>query len=141
MRISVLARIAGIGVETVRFYERKGLIDQPRKPANGGYRSYPQEAMRRIQFIRQAQDLGFSLGEIEDLLSLRADPSANCTDVRARARNKLSDVEEKITRLTAIRTALHRLVEACPGSGPAARCCSILEALEPEQTSRKEKGS
>ena len=129
MTISKSARQAGVGVETIRFYERRGLIQQPRKPDGIGFRVYPEETVQRIRFIRQAQELGFSLKEIDELLSLRADPSTDCADVRTRAQTKLEDVNEKITRLAAIQSALQGLISACPGRGPAARCCSILEAL------------
>lgn len=137
MRISKVATNAGVGVETVRFYERKGLITQPPKPATGGFRSYPPETVDRIRFARQAQLLGFSLAEIHDLLSLRADPSTNCANVRGRARAKLKEVNQKIARLTAIRSTLQQLISACPGNGPAARRCSILDALEPHDAERR----
>lgn len=130
MQIGTVAKNAGVGVETIRFYERKGLIERPAKPVNGGFRSYPEEVVERIRFVRQAQDLGFSLAEISELLSLRADPSTNCSTVRDRAESKLHDVKEKVARLLAIQSALTDLIEACPGKGPAARRCSILEALE-----------
>ncbi len=123
------ARGAGVGVETVRFYERQGLIEQPLKPLSGGFRHYPAETVERIRFIRQAQEIGFSLREIGDLLSLRADPSADCSGVRERAAAKLEEVNRKIARLEKIRGALVELIAACPGSG-ALRRCSIMEALE-----------
>ncbi len=129
MWISELATRAGVGVETVRFYERQGLISQPHKPSDGGFRSYSQETVERIRFVRQAQDLGFSLKEIDALLSLRADPTTDCADVRERAQTKLEDVNNKIARLTAIQSALKSLIDACPGRG-AVRSCSILETLE-----------
>ena len=74
MTIGKAAREAGVGVETIRFYERKGLIDQPLRPREGGFRIYPDHAVHRVRFIRKAQELGFSLSEVEDLLALRADP-------------------------------------------------------------------
>ncbi len=77
MTIGEAARRAGVGVETIRFYERRKLISQPPKPSGGGYRSYPEETVDRIRFVRQAQELGFSLREIVDLLSLRADPETS----------------------------------------------------------------
>lgn len=129
MRISTIARQAGIGVETVRFYEREGLIEQPLRPAAGGFRRYPPAIVQRLRFIRQAQDLGFSLREIGELLSMRADPDTDCGDVRARARAKLEKVELKMARLAAIRSALEGLIAVCPGRGVAARRCSILGAL------------
>ncbi len=129
MTISKAAKRAGIGIETVRFYERRGLIDQPLKPAAGGFRDYPPETVSRLRFIREAQELGFSLDEIAELLSLRADPKANCAQVQRRAEVKLAEVLRKIERLNDIGTALGRLIAACPGKG-ALGACSILEALE-----------
>ena len=128
MTISKAARNAGVGVETIRFYERKGLIDQPRKPLDAGFRVYPEETVQRIRFIRQAQAIGFSLHEINELLSLRADPAADCSNVRERASVKLAEVNRKITRLEDIRDALQDLIAACPGRG-ALRVCSIIETL------------
>lgn len=129
MTISKAAHAAGVGVETVRFYERQGLIEQPPRPANGGFRIYSQETVRRIRFIRQAQELGFSLREARDLLALRTDTTADAASVKQQARAKLADVEDKIERLEHIRTALYELLEACPGGGPLGGC-SIIEALD-----------
>ncbi len=126
--IGVVARDAGVGVETVRFYERRGLIQQPPKPQCGGFRLYPPETVHTIRFIRQAQELGFSLREIEDLLSLRAEPGSDCGDVRRRATAKLAEVEQKVAQLRSIRSALKQVIVACPGSG-ALDGCSILEAM------------
>ncbi len=126
--ISRAARKAGVGVETIRFYERKGLIEQPAKPSAGGFRDYPPESVERIRFIRQAQELGFSLREAGELLSLRADPEADASDIRSHATAKLADVEGKIRRLAQIRKALETLIAACPGRG-ALRKCTILETL------------
>ena len=128
LTISKAATKAGVGVETVRFYERKGLIEQPPKPLDTGFRVYPEETVQRVRFIRQAQEIGFSLREIEDLLSLRADPSADCSDVRERAAAKLEEVERKMEQLGRIRSALNELIAACPGRG-ALRVCSIMESL------------
>ena len=132
--IAKAAHQAGVGVETIRFYERKGLIERPPRPASGGYREYPAATIERVRFIRQAQELGFALGEIGDLLSLSTDPSADCADVRGRARAKLGEVEDKIGRLIEIRHALNELIDACPGSG-ALRACSIMESLMNRGTS------
>ena len=127
--IGKAARKAGVGVETIRFYERKGLIEQPLKAQDAGFRIYPEETVRRILFIRQAQAIGFSLREIEELLALRAEPSADVSDVRNRALAKRNEVEQKIAHLQNILAALEELISACPGHG-AARECSIMEALE-----------
>lgn len=127
MTIGDVARLAGCGVETIRFYERQGLIERPAKPA-AGFRYYPPETIDRVRFIRQAQRLGFALREVGELLSLRADPRADCADVRGRAVAKLTEVERKIAQLVQIREALERLIAACPGEG-ALRACSIIEAV------------
>ena len=132
--IAKAARQAGVGIETIRFYERRGLIRQPLKPAAGGFRDYPPETVSRLRFIREAQDLGFSLDEIAELLSLRAAPKANCAQVQRRAEAKLAEVRRKIERLQGIGTALDRLIAACPGKG-ALGACSIIESLESGQTS------
>lgn len=135
MTISKAARAAGVGVETVRFYERRNLIVRPSKPPDGGFRRYPPETIERIRFIRQAQGLGFSLREIEELLSLRADPASDCGQVRERAVAKLGDVQRKIGELQRFRRALEELIAACPGRG-ALRACSIMEALAAGAASR-----
>ncbi len=128
MTIGRAARQAGVGVETIRFYERKGLINQPLKPLDASFRVYPAETVRRIRFIREAQEIGFSLREIDELLSLRADPSAGSSDVRARSIAKRDEVERKIAHLQKIHGALEELISACPGEG-ALRQCSIMETL------------
>ncbi len=128
MTISHAARQAEVGSETIRFYERRGLIEQPPKPVGAGFRVYPEETVQRIRFIRQAQEIGFSLREIDELLSLRADPAADSSDVRERAIDKRNEVEQKIAHLRQIHAALEELISACPGKG-ALRQCSIMEAL------------
>jgi MerR family mercuric resistance operon transcriptional regulator len=128
MRIGKIAEKTGIGVETVRFYERKGLIAQPAKPASG-FRRYDGAIVARLRFIRQAQTLGFSLKEIGELLSLKADPMTDCADVRRRAKTKRDEVVAKIAHLETMRRALDTLIAACPGRG-AIRRCSILDALQ-----------
>jgi MerR family transcriptional regulator, copper efflux regulator len=128
MRISDVARESGVGVETVRFYEQKGLIDQPLRPKTGGYRDYPPEAVRRVTFVRRAQDLGFSLYEIAELLALEAGDDTQCADVRKRAERKREEVRQKLDNLNRIEKALDLLIKACPGEGPA-QSCSILEAI------------
>jgi DNA-binding transcriptional MerR regulator/copper chaperone CopZ len=134
MTIGAAARRSGVGVETIRFYERKGLIARPPKPPGAGRRLYRPEIVERVRFIRQAQQLGFALREIQELLSLQANPSADCSDVRRRTLEKIEQVNARIAQLADIRGALVRLLAACPGSG-ALGACSILEALRvPEPT-------
>lgn len=129
MRIGAVARQAKVSVETIRFYERKGLVNQPMRPLGGGYRDYPEEALDRIRFIRCAQGLGFSLREVRLLLSMRADPETECRTVRTQAAAKLAEIDIKIRQLTEIRSALDALIAHCPAEGPAAADCTILEAL------------
>lgn len=138
--ISKAAEQAGVGVETIRFYERRGLIKQPARPRSGGYRSYDDSAIERIRFIRQAQDLGFSLREIAELLSMRADPAADSRHVRARAMRKREDVDQKILKLQRIRDALDELIASCPGGG-ALRCCTIMDALTERARARRGGGA
>jgi MerR family transcriptional regulator, copper efflux regulator len=129
MRIGTVARQAEVGVETVRFYERKGLIRQPGKPVGGGYRRYSGSVVLTIRFIRQAQELGFSLREIRELLELRANPSSDCQDVQRRASEKLAEVEDKITRLHRISAALRGVIATCPSRG-ALDGCPILATMD-----------
>jgi MerR family mercuric resistance operon transcriptional regulator len=136
MTIGKLAAEAGVGVETVRFYEREKLIDQPRRPPSG-FRTYDAGAVQRITFIRQAQDLGFSLGEIRELLALRIDPRTSCADVKARAESKIRDVDEKINALRRMRSALIEITKNCSGEGPTSDC-PILEALGKCRSSRSQ---
>lgn len=128
LTIGRAAREAGAGVETIRFYEREGLIEQPPKP-HMGVRHYSSETVARIRFIREAQQLGFTLREIRELLALRADPAANCADVREQAAVKWQEVQHKIERLREISAALQTLMAACPGRG-SLQACSIIDALE-----------
>lgn len=126
--IGEVARLAGVGVETIRFYERRGLIAQPLKPQDSGFRVYSPEQIKRIKFIRQAQQIGFSLHEIHELLSLRADPAADCSAVRSQAVAKLEVVKRKIDQLHQIGAALDVLIADCPGRG-SLRACTILDVL------------
>lgn len=128
LTIGKLARMAGIGIETIRFYEREGLIPDPPRRASG-YRQYPEQSVRRVRFIRGAKDLGFSLKEIRELLSLRASPRACCADVRRRAESKVDNIDGKIQSLRAMRKALSTLIKQCSGHAPVSEC-PILESLD-----------
>lgn len=128
LTISQVASQAGVKVETVKFYERRGLVEQPPRPASG-YRTYPTQTVARIRFIRRAQELGFSLKEIGELLGLRFTPETSCAEVKARAEAKIADIERKREALRKMREALQRLAEACKGEGPVSEC-PILEAME-----------
>lgn len=128
LTIGALARAAGVGVETVRFYERKGLLLEPPRTA-AGYRQYSATAVDRLKFIRRAQGLGFTLGEIGDLLELRVDEVAACGAVELRAREKLKSITQKLNELRRLKRALERLVGACVAREPTSDC-PILEEIE-----------
>lgn len=128
LTIGVLAERAGVGVETVRFYERRGLVGRPPRPRSG-YRSYPEEAVQRIRFIRNAQGLGFTLQEITALLALRAKSGISCAAVKARAAAKLAEVATRLADLERTRAGLQKLIAGCPGTGGLAMC-SILGTLD-----------
>ena len=127
LTIGAVAARAGVSVETIRFYVGKGLIDQPKRPL-GGIRIYPEATVERLEFIHQAQELGFTLREIGELLALQSDPAADCGDVKIRAAEKLVEVEAKFIRLAAMRKTLRQLVDICPGAGELDEC-SIVNAL------------
>jgi Hg(II)-responsive transcriptional regulator len=128
LTIGEVARRAGVGVETVRFYERKGLLEDPRKH-EAGYRLYEESAVARLLFIKRAKQLGFTLNEIKTLLTLRLDPDADRGDIKRQLGNKIKCVEGKMRDLEQMRVVLHRLWLACDGEGPM-EGCPILEALD-----------
>lgn len=132
LTIGKLATAAGVGVETIRFYEREGLLPKPRRPRSG-YRQYPSDAVARVLFIRRAKELGFTLKEIQELLELRVDPGKSCADVRALTKAKIADVEERIADLVRIRDGLAGLARSCRGKGPTSEC-PILDAIEREDS-------
>ena len=128
LTIGQLAKQADVGVETVRFYERKGLLEEPdRRPS--GYRQYDEGVVRRLKFIRRAKELGFTLKEIKELLSLKIDPSTTCADVKQRAETKIEDIEGKIRTLQRMKRSLVKVTKSCSGSGPTSEC-PILDAIE-----------
>lgn len=126
MTIAKLAKTGGVGVETVRYYQRRGLLPEPERPGGSGFRSYGEDDVRRLRFIRQAQAAGFTLEEIGELLALDA------TDDRARARElaqaRIEALDARIAEMRAARDALARLAKDC-GSGSAGPC-PILTAFE-----------
>ena len=127
LTIGQVAKQAGLGVETVRYYEREGLIPPPPRSASG-YRHYPAESVRRLHFIRHAKALGFSLADIRELLDLRADPRASSEPIRDIAAAKLVEIREKIAALERMQQTLEQLVDECPGHVPTTEC-PILDAL------------
>lgn len=128
MTISEVAEAAGVNVQTLRYYERRGILEEPpRTPA--GYRQYAPETVSRIRFIKRAQELGFDLAEAHELLGLRVDGGAACGPVETRARQSLARIEAKIRQLDRIRAVLVDLVEACHDRRETEEC-PILAALE-----------
>lgn len=127
LTIGQVAQKAGTGIETIRFYERKGLIEEPARRSNG-YRQYTDEHIAQLRFIQQAKELGFSLKEIGELLSIKAG-TKTVADVKQLAREKLDDINAKIRLLQRMRKSLKKLVDRCPGQGPLG-ACPILDALD-----------
>ena len=128
LTIGQVARQTGIGIETIRFYERKGLIDEPPRK-DSGYRQYTEEVIRQLTFIQQAKTLGFSLNEIHELLSLRSQPGVTSREIKQMAQTKLGDIEQKIKMLKRMQKTLKNLVDQCPGNVPTEEC-PIIEALD-----------
>lgn len=126
--IGAVAKRTGISAETIRFYEREGLIQAPPRRASG-YRQYGEDDVRRLAFIQHAKSLGFTLKEIGELLALRLSPGTTRREIRAQAHAKLADIDERLRKLRRMQRTLKKLVAACPGEGPTAHC-PILEALD-----------
>lgn len=131
MRTGEIAAMAGCNIQTLRYYERRGLLKAPRR-TRSGYREYAPETVRLIRFIKRAQELGFSLGEVEDLLKLREQQSKRRGQVRAITKAKLRDIESKLARLHAMHRALSGLLKSC-ASRRASPICPILSALNEPQ--------
>lgn len=128
MTIGQIAREAGIGVETIRFYEREGLLERPARQQSG-YRQFEPDAIARLRFIKQAQRLGFTLREVRELLALKLDPSAKRSQLRDRALAKVADIDQRIKDLKRMKKSLAPLIKACDGKG-ALEGCPILNAIE-----------
>ncbi|SDX75686.1 MerR family transcriptional regulator, mercuric resistance operon regulatory protein [Collimonas sp. OK242] len=130
LTIGKLAEAAGVNVETIRYYQRRGLLDEPAKPL-GGHRRYPADMSKRVRFIKRAQALGFTLSEVGGLLSL--DEAHACTDTRALAARKLILIDQKMADLAVMRQMLGGLMQQCVGDGHAV--CPIIDALTREENS------
>lgn len=125
LTIGKLAEAAGVNIETIRYYQRRGLLDEPAKPPRG-HRCYSSEQARRVRFIKRAQALGFTLSEVGALLAL--DRACACNDTRALAARKLTMIDQKITDLAAMRQALAGLVQQCDAVDAEA-ACPIIDVL------------
>jgi MerR family transcriptional regulator, mercuric resistance operon regulatory protein len=127
MRIGTAAGQAGVNVQTLRYYERRGLLPKPPRRVSG-YREFPDDAVRIVRFIKRAQDLGFSLDEVEELLRLRHDKRRDRGRIRAVAERRVRQIEGKIAELQAMKKALARLVHCCHEGSTLE--CPIIEALD-----------
>lgn len=125
--IGAVARRAGVGIDTIRYYEREGLLPQPQRRASG-YRDYGLDAVERLRFIRRAKDLGFTLEGIRELLALSTDRERGVKSVKQRAEARLGEVEQRIRELQRMKRGLKQLIDACPGHGSLEHC-PILRAL------------
>jgi MerR family copper efflux transcriptional regulator len=127
LSIGELAKQANVNIETIRYYERRGLLREPPRNKSGN-RQYSPEEVRRTDFIKRCQTLGFSLKEIAEILELRITPDSTCADMKLRVTKKLMNVDKKIQELEQIQNALNRLLRKCTGKGPIG-LCPILEEL------------
>ncbi len=131
LTIGELAKHARVNLETIRYYERQELLPKPPR-LQSGYRAFPEESVRRIRFIKQAQELGFSLKEIKELLSLQTEPHLSGANVRKRVEAKITDVEDKMKTLRAIKKGLVQLKATCNGESSIGDC-PILKSLNSEK--------
>ncbi|HKJ93119.1 MAG TPA: heavy metal-responsive transcriptional regulator [Longimicrobiales bacterium] len=136
MRIGRLAAQADVNVQTVRYYERRGLLPEPER-TRSGYREYGRDDLLRLRFIRRAKDLGFTLTEVKELLDLRVGPRATADDVRLRAQAKLATTRARIDALQQIEAALSRLVASCDAHGSPDQC-ALIHAIEAQDDNRRE---
>ena len=134
MTVGKLAKAAGVGIETIRFYERKGVLKRPKRRSSG-YREYGQDDAIRVRFIKRAQDLGFTLKEIAELLAMNVGKGATCGQMGVKARLKLQEIESKITHLQMMKASLSELLAVCGSAdespdGRAACDCRVAECFE-----------
>ncbi|HYO81798.1 MAG TPA: MerR family DNA-binding protein [Bryobacteraceae bacterium] len=134
LKIGQVAELGGVNLQTVRYYEREKLLPEPPRLASG-YRVFSDDAVRRVRFIKRAQELGFTLAEIRELLSLRVDPDRDSGTVRELALKKITDINEKVRTLQAMKGALEHLIDRCSGHGPASEC-PILESIDSSEVLR-----
>ena len=134
MKIGQVAERGGVNLQTIRYYEREGLLPAPPRLASG-YRVFTEDTVRRVRFIKRAQELGFTLAEIRDLLTLRVNESRSSGEVRSIAEAKIADIEGKIRSLVAMKRVLTHLTDRCSGHGPASEC-PILESIDSDEVLR-----
>lgn len=129
LKIGTVAEQAGVKIDTLRFYERQGVIAEPPR-TDSNYRLYSRDTVRRVRFIKRAQGLGFSLREIKTLLELRAEPGRRCDEARLRALKKIEEIDGKIRSLKAMKGALEALAEQCAGADGTNGDCPLLDVLD-----------
>ncbi len=128
MQIGAVSKRAKVGIETIRYYEREGLLSKPdRRPS--GYRQYDESVVARLQFIRRAKELGFTLGEISELLALWFDSNTKCVHVRQRAAKKLNDIEAKIASLRQMKRSLRKLISTCENRN-SMEACPLFDGID-----------
>lgn len=125
--IGILAKRAGVGVETVRFYQRKELLREP--SGNGSVRTYSEDDIQRIIFIKKAQELGFSLSEVKELLELNTKPRMTCGTVKKKTQEKLEEITTKIEDLQRMKASLEKLANACDGEQDKIRQYKVQECF------------
>lgn len=126
--IGKLAKMAGVGVETVRFYQRKELLREPK--ATGAFRTYTEEDAQRIIFIKRAQELGFTLSEVKELLELNSKPRVTCGTVKAKTIAKIQEIESKISDLERMKASLDKLANACDASQDNIKQFKVQECFD-----------
>jgi Hg(II)-responsive transcriptional regulator len=136
MSVGELAKSAGVHTETIRYYEREGLMPEPDR-TSGGHRMFANSDLTRLHFIQRAKACGFTLREVKELLYLRESDLATCTDVREKAEQKLAETDRKLKSLTELRKHLKQLIEDCPGGDDPVDCCNIIKDLEGKPKPRK----
>ncbi len=131
LKIGEVAERGGVNLQTIRYYEREKLLPEPPRLASG-YRIYPVQTVRRVRFIKRAQEIGFTLAEIRGLLAIRIDADRNSSEVRTLAQAKITDIEQKIQTLQLMKQVLSRITERCSGCGPTSEC-PILESIDSDE--------
>lgn len=127
MTIGTLASASEVNIETVRFYERKGLLKQPKK--QGAFRYYPEDYISRIRFIKRSQELGFTLNEAKELLDLKIKNQAKCIDVLSKTHEKINEIDQKISDLKKMRKSLQGLADCCEDGEQPLSDCPILDCF------------
>jgi Hg(II)-responsive transcriptional regulator len=128
MRIGEVAKCSGVGIETIRYYEREGLLAAPKRQPSG-YRQYDESVIARLQFVRRTKELGFTLAEIKELLSLWFNVSTKCVHIRQRAKQKIDDIDEKLRSLQKMKRSLKKIVAECE-TRSSVKACPLLVGLD-----------